>query len=79
MCKEKVAVWVQHNSKYIAVVQEESIGLQGCCKPAMMYGAGSWAAKKAQEKKLDVTEMRMLRWMFGVTRLDRIRNEIIRG
>ena len=35
--------------------------------------------KKAQEKKLDVAEMRMLRWMSGVTKLDRIRNERIRG
>ena len=34
---------------------------------------------KAQEKKLDVAEMRMLRWMSGVTKLDRIRNERIRG
>ena len=35
--------------------------------------------KKPQEKKLDVVEMRMLRWMNGVTKLDRIRNERIRG
>ena len=48
-------------------------------RPAMMYGAETWAVKKAQEKKLDVTEMRMLRWMSGVTKLDRIRNERIRG
>ena len=41
---------------------------------AMMYGAETWAVKKAQEKKLDVAEMRMLRWMSGVTKLDRIRN-----
>ena len=26
----------------------------------MMYGAETWAVKKAQEKKLDVAEMRML-------------------
>ena len=32
-----------------------------------------------QEKKLDVAEMRMLRWMSGVTKIDRIRNERIRG
>ena len=32
-----------------------------------------------QENKLDVAEMRMLRWMSGVTKLDRIRNERIRG
>ena len=48
-------------------------------RPAMMYGAETWAVKKAQEKKLDVAEMRMLRWMSGVTKLDRIRNERFRG
>ena len=31
-------------------------------RPAMMYGAQTWAVKKAQEKKLDVAEMRMLIW-----------------
>ena len=48
-------------------------------RPAMMYGAETWAVKKTQQKKLDVAEMRMLRWMFGVTKLDRIRNERIIG
>ena len=28
-------------------------------RPAMMYGAETWAVKKVQEKKLDVAEMRM--------------------
>ena len=44
-----------------------------------MYGAETWALKKAQEKKLEVAEMRMLRWMCVVTKLDKIRNERIRG
>ena len=34
--------------------------------------------KKGQEKKLDVAEMRMLRWMIAVTKVDRIWNERIR-
>ena len=46
-------------------------------RPAMVYSAETWAVKKAHEKKLDVAEMRML--MSGVTKLDRIRNERIRG
>ena len=48
-------------------------------RPALMYGAETWALKKAQENKLEVAEMRMLRCMCGVTKLDKIRNERIRG
>ena len=46
-------------------------------RPAMMYGAETWAVKNAQWKKLGVAEMRMLRWTNGVTKLYRIRNERI--
>ena len=35
--------------------------------------------KKSNEKKMEVAEMKMLLWMCGVTRLDKIRNEKIRG
>ena len=48
-------------------------------RPALLYGSETWALKKAQERKIEVAEMRMLRWMCGVTRSDRIRNEHIRG
>ena len=40
---------------------------------AMMYGVDTYAVNKAQEKKLEVAEMEMLRL------LDRIRNERIGG
>ena len=48
-------------------------------RPAMVYGAETWPVKKAQERKLEVAEMRMLRWMCGVTRRDKIRNDYIEG
>ena len=48
-------------------------------RTALMYGAETWALKKAQGKKVEVAELRMLRWMCGVTKLDKIRNERIRG
>ena len=34
---------------------------------------------KAEEKQFDVAEMRILRWMCGITSLERIRNKLIRG
>ena len=42
-----------------------------------MYETETWALKKAQENKSEVAEM--LRRMRGVTKLDKIRNERIRG
>ena len=36
-------------------------------------------SEKGEEKKFDVAEMTMLRWMYAVTKVYRIRNEIIRG
>ena len=48
-------------------------------RPALMYENETWPSKKAHEKRLDVAEMRMLRWMCGVTKKDRTRNERIRG
>lgn len=44
----------------------------------MMYAVETWPAKRTQQKKLDVAEMKMLRWMCSVTRVRRIRDEIIR-
>ena len=44
----------------------------------MLYGTDYWAIKTTQARKMEVAEMRMLRWMCGYTRLDKIRNEIIR-
>lgn len=48
-------------------------------RPAMIYGSETWPIKKAQERKLDVAEMRMVRWALGKTRRDRVRNVKIRG
>ncbi|XP_022042255.1 uncharacterized protein LOC110944920 [Helianthus annuus] len=47
-------------------------------RPAMLYGTDYWAIKEVQACKMEVAEMRMLRWMCGHTRLDRIRNDVFK-
>ncbi|KAM7518030.1 hypothetical protein LguiB_016992 [Lonicera macranthoides] len=47
-------------------------------RPAMLYGTECWAVKSQHENKLNVAEMRMLRWMSGKNRKDKIRNVTIR-
>ncbi|XVF47947.1 hypothetical protein PTKIN_Ptkin03bG0150400 [Pterospermum kingtungense] len=48
-------------------------------RPALLYGSDCWAVKRQDEHKMSVAEMRMLRWMCGKTRKDRVRNETIQA
>ncbi|MGL4877156.1 hypothetical protein, partial [Paraclostridium dentum] len=48
-------------------------------RPAMLYSLETVALRKRQEAELEVAELKMLRFSLGGTRLDRIRNEYIRG
>ncbi|KAL6504191.1 hypothetical protein OROGR_026114 [Orobanche gracilis] len=47
-------------------------------RPALLYGTECWAVKQCHVQKMNVAEMRMLRWMCGHTKKDRLRNEVIR-
>jgi hypothetical protein len=47
-------------------------------RPTMLYGAECWPTKRRHVQQLSVSEMRMLRWICGHTRRDRVRNEDIR-
>jgi len=47
-------------------------------RPTLLYGAQYWPVKRTQVHRLMVVEMRMIRWMCGYIRLDRIRNDVIR-
>ena len=46
--------------------------------PTVMYGSESWGMKVEERNKLDVAEMKCLRSMCRVTRMDRVRNEVVR-
>ena len=47
-------------------------------RPALLYGSETWATNKRDEDRLVVVEMRMLRWMNGLTREDRVENRFVR-
>ncbi|KAL6503375.1 hypothetical protein OROGR_025298 [Orobanche gracilis] len=47
-------------------------------RPALLYGTECWAVKRCHVQKMNVAEMRMLRWMCGHTKKDWLRNEVIR-
>ena len=51
---------------------------EGVVVPTALYGAETWNMSAVERKRLNVMEMRCLRSMCGVTRMDRIRNEEVR-
>ena len=46
-------------------------------RPAMLYGVECWPTKR-HVQQISVAEIRMLRWICGHTRRDRVRNDGIR-
>ncbi|KAK3571170.1 hypothetical protein QTP86_003655 [Hemibagrus guttatus] len=67
LCDRKISVRIK-GKVYRTVVRS-----------AMLYGLETVSLRKRQESELEVAELKMLRFSLGVTRLDRIRNEYIRG
>ena len=46
---------------------------------AMLYGMETVAVTERQVGKMEVAELKMVRWALGVTTKDKIRNEYVRG
>ena len=50
-----------------------------CIRPAMLYGSETWPTKVEDIRKIQRSEMRMLRWMTGVNLSERKSNECVRS
>ena len=48
-------------------------------RPAMLYGLETVALTKRQKAEMEGAELKMLQFSLGVTIMDKIRNEYIRG
>ena len=51
---------------------------EGVIVPTALYGAEACGMKSAKRSKVNVLEMKCLRRLVGVSRLDRVRNEEVR-
>ena len=64
-------------AKYVSR-KSKGILYMACVRSVMIYGAETWPMKKDNSSLLERAEMRMVRWMCGVTLRDHIRSEELR-
>ena len=48
-------------------------------KAALKFGSEAWALKKREEQRLEAAQMKFLRHLLGKTKLDKEKNQCIRG
>ena len=51
---------------------------EGVIVPTALYGAEAWGTRSSERRKVNVLEMKCLRSLVGVSRMDRVRNEEVR-
>ena len=51
---------------------------EGVIVPMALYGAEAWGMRSAERRKVNVLEMKCMRSLVGVSRMDRVRNEEVR-
>ena len=48
-------------------------------KAALKFGSEVWVLKKRQEQRLEAAQMKFLRHLLGITKLEKEKNQCIRG
>ena len=51
---------------------------EGVIVPTALYGTEAWGMRSAERRKMNVLEMKCLRSLVGVSRMDRVINEEVR-
>ena len=65
------------NRKLLAKVKGKMY--KSVVRPTMLYGMETMGVTERQMGKMEVAELKMVRWALGVTRKDKIRNKYVRG
>jgi len=48
-------------------------------KAALKFGSEAWVLRKREEKRLEAAQTKCLRHLLGITKLDKEKNQSIRG
>ena len=48
-------------------------------KAALKFGSEAWVLKKREEQRLEAAQMKFLRRLLGITKLDKAKNQCVRG
>jgi len=48
-------------------------------KAALEFGSEAWVLKEREEQRLEAAQMKFLRHLLGITKLDKVKNQCIRG
>ena len=48
-------------------------------KAALKFGSEGWVLKEREEQRLEAAQMKFLRHLLGITKLDKEKNQCIRG
>ena len=51
---------------------------EGVIVPTALYGTEAWGMRSPERRKVNVVEMKCLRSLVGVSRMDRVRNDEVR-
>ena len=51
---------------------------EGVIVPTALHGAEAWGMRSAERRKVNILEMKCLRSLVGVSRMDSVRNEELR-
>ena len=48
-------------------------------KATLKFGSEAWVLKKREEQRLEAAQMKFLRHLLGITKLDKEKNQCVRG
>ena len=83
--EHKMNEWYKAWTALKSVLRNRGLGIkakkclyEGVIVPTALYGAEAWDMRSAEKRKLNVLEMKCLRRLVGVSRMDTVRNEEVR-